>query len=187
MLSQLVDFVRYLQSLSEFCSLHRPAVLDLLGRQMHNNSAAFNQAAGFDSPNTTRQTSRRYPLSGGIVTSAIPCYTFSYGEQGNGRPCACWKRVVQSANPFLLFPAFTFSSVKRGFKTQHEKVSIIMRKIRKGYARPLISRSIRSFDSLADAGRFIDRLTASHSNDYRFNIVQNGTRWTVCNVISGEV
>ena len=77
--------------------------------------------------------------------------------------------------------------MKRGFKTQFEKVHIIMRKIRKGYARPLISRSIRSFDSLADAGRFIDRLTASNINDYRFNIVQNGARWTVCNVISGEV
>ena len=162
-------------------------LIDTMTQNPQNNPAAFNQAAGFDSPNTTRQTSRRYPLSGGIVTSAIPCYTFSYGEQGNGRPCACWKRVVQSVNLFLLFPAFTFDSVKRGLKTQHEKVSIIMRKIRKGYARPLISRSIRSFDSLADAGRFIDRLTASHSNDYRFNIVQNGTRWTVCNVISGEV
>lgn len=186
MLSRLVNFVRYLQSLSEFCSLHRPAVLDLLGRQMHNKSAAFNQAAGFSSPNTIRQTSRRYPLSGGIFTSAIPCCTFPTGNRGTGGLAPAGSDC-QSANPFLLFPAFTFSSVKRGVKTQSEKVSIIMRKIRKGYARPLISRSIRSFDSLADAGRFIDRLTASHSSDYRFNIVQNGARWTVCNVISGEV
>ena len=170
-----------------YLSANRRILIDTLAQNLQNGLAAFNQAAGFDSPNTTRQTSRRYPLSGGVVTSAFPCYTFSYGEQGNGRPCACWKRVVQSVNPFLLFPAFTFDSVKRGFKTQHEKVHIIMRKIRKGYARPLISRSIRSFDSLADAGRFIDRLTASNINDYRFNIVQNGTRWTVCNVISGEV
>ncbi|MDO5638595.1 MAG: hypothetical protein Q4G28_01860 [Neisseria sp.] len=62
-----------------------------------------------------------------------------------------------------------------------------MTQIRKGYSRPLISRSIRSFDTLADAGRFVDRLTAANRNDYRFNIVQNGSRWTVCNVVAGGV
>lgn len=183
----LMQFLSTYQAFSGDMGVNRRILLDVLMRFGQNLTAAFNQAAGFDSPNTTRQTSRRYPISGGIVTSASPCCTFSYGEQGNGRLYACWKRVVQSVNPFLLFPALTFDSVKRGIKNQHEKVHIIMRKIRKGYSRPLISRSIRSFDSLADAGRFIDRLTASNTNDYRFNIVQNGTRWTVCNVISGEV
>ncbi|QMT44197.1 hypothetical protein [Neisseria dentiae] len=182
----LMQFLSTYQAFSGDMGVNRRILLDVLIRRLHNESAAFNQAAGFSSPNTTWQTSRRYPISGGIVTSAFPCCTFSYGEQGNGRLYACWKHVVQSANPFLLFPALTFSSVKRGIKNQREKVHI-MRKIRKGYSRPLISRSIRSFDSLADAGRFIDRLTASNTNDYRFNIVQNGTRWTVCNVISGEV
>ena len=61
-----------------------------------------------------------------------------------------------------------------------------MSKIRKGYSRPLISRKIRSFDTLAEAGRFIDRL-AANANNYRFNIIQQDGRWTVCNVISGEV
>ena len=167
-------------------SINRCIFLDVLCRQMHNKSAVFNQAAGFDSPNTVRQTSRRYPLSGGIFTSAFPCCTFPTGNRGTGGFTPAGSNC-QSVNLFLLFPAFTFDSVKRGLKTQFEKVHIIMRKIRKGYARPLISRSIRSFDSLADAGRFIDRLTASNINDYRFNIVQNGARWTVCNVISGEV
>ncbi|MDO1508770.1 MULTISPECIES: hypothetical protein [unclassified Neisseria] len=182
----LMQFLSTYQAFSVDMGVNRRILLDVLIRRLQNESAAFNQAAGFDSPNTTWQTSRRYPLSGGVFTSAFPCCTFSYGEQGNGRLYACWKHVVQSVNPFLLFPALTFDSVKRGIKNQREKVHI-MRKIRKGYSRPLISRSIRSFDSLADAGRFIDRLTASNSNDYRFNIVQNGTRWTVCNVISGEV
>lgn len=182
----LIDFLSAYQACSNGGSINRRILLDLLGRRLHNESAAFNQSAGFSSPDTNRQTSRRYPLSGGVFTSAFPCCAFSYGEQGNGGLYARWIRFVQSANPFLLFPALTFSSVKRGSKNQTEKVHI-MRKIRKGYSRPLISRSIRSFDSLADAGRFIDRLTASNSNDYRFNIVQNGTRWTVCNVVSGEV
>ncbi|SUA44429.1 Uncharacterised protein [Neisseria zoodegmatis] len=182
----LMQFLSTYQAFSADMGVNRRILLDVLIRRLHNESAAFNQAAGFDSPNTTWQTSRRYPLSGGVFTSAFPCCTFSYGEQGHGGLYARWKHVVQSVNPFLLFPALTFDSVKRGIKNQREKVHI-MRKIRKGYSRPLISRSIRSFDSLADAGRFIDRLTASNSNDYRFNIVQNGTRWTVCNVISGEV
>lgn len=181
----LMQFLSTYQAFSGDMGVNRRILLDVLIRRLQNESAAFNQAAGFSSPNTVRQTSRRYPLSGGVFTSAFPCCTFPTGNRGTGGFMPAGTNC-QSANPFLLFPALTFSSVKRGFKTQFEKVHI-MRKIRKGYSRPLISRSIRSFDSLADAGRFIDRLTASNSNDYRFNIVQNGTRWTVCNVISGEV
>ena len=60
-----------------------------------------------------------------------------------------------------------------------------MSKIRKGYSRPLISRKIRSFDTLAEAGRFIDRLTAANRNDYAFNIIQQDGRWLVCSVIAG--
>ena len=62
-----------------------------------------------------------------------------------------------------------------------------MAKIRQHFTRPLISRSIRSFDTLPEAGRFIDRLTVANANNYRFNIIQQDGRWTVCNVISGEV
>lgn len=168
------------------CRVVSPILIDSIIQSAQNIPAAFNQAAGFDSPNTVRQTSRRYPLlSGGVITSAFPCCTFPTGNRGTGGLAPAGSNC-QSVNPFLLFPALTFDSVKRGCKNQFEKVHI-MRSIRKGYARPLISRSIRSFDSLAAAGRFIDRLTASNANDYRFNIVQNGTRWTVCRVVSGEV
>ena len=61
----------------------------------------------------------------------------------------------------------------------------IMTQIRKGYSRPLISRKIRSFATLADAGRFIDRLTEANRNDYAFNIIQQDGRWLVCSVIAG--
>ena len=62
-----------------------------------------------------------------------------------------------------------------------------MTQIRRAFTRPLVSRKIRSFDTLADAGRFIDRLTEANRNDYAFNIIQQYNRWTVCSVISGEV
>ncbi len=62
-----------------------------------------------------------------------------------------------------------------------------MAKTRQHFTRPLISRSLRSFDTLAEAGRFIDRLTQSNQNDYRFNIVQQGNRWNVCSIVSGGV
>ena len=63
----------------------------------------------------------------------------------------------------------------------------IMTQIRKAFSRPLISRKIRSFNTLAEAGRFIDRLTEANRNDYAFNIIQQGNCWVVCNVISGGV
>lgn len=179
-----------------FAHYHRPAgrhsvnlriLLDVLGRQMHNKPAAFNQAAGFSSPETVRQTSRHYPVMGGVIASAFPCCTFSYGEQGSGRPCACWKRTVQSANPFLLFPAFAFSSVKRGFKDQYEKVPI-MSKIRLGYSRPLVAHPLRTFPTLLQAAAFVDRLTAGNGAAYRFNIQQSAAdAWTVARVVSGGV
>lgn len=167
-------------------SASRCILIDRMRQTAQNIRVAFNQATGFSSPNTTWQTSRRYPLSGGVFTSAFPCCTFSNGKQGNGRPCACWKHVVQSANPFLLFPTHTFSSVKAGLKNQREKVHLIMTKIRQGYSRPLIIHSIRNFSSLSEACRFVDRLTASNGSPYRFNIQQTAPdSWTVSRVVSG--
>ena len=118
-----------------------------------------------------------------IFTSAIPCYTFSNGKQGR----EALRLLVRTASLLtrLLFPAHTFSSVAAGLITQFEKVLTIMTKIRKGYSRPLISRKIRSFATLADAGRFIDRLTEANRNDYAFNIIQQDGRWLVCSVIAG--
>ncbi len=63
-----------------------------------------------------------------------------------------------------------------------------MTKIRKHFTRPIIiSRPIRSFDLLTAAGLFIDCLTVSNGQDYRFNIIQQGSSRTVCSVISEEV
>ena len=85
--------------------------------------------------------------------------------------------------PLSCRPAFR--SAKR--LTLTESKGNIMTQIRKGYSRPLISRKIRSFSTLAEAGRFIDRLTEANRNDYAFNIIQQDNRWTVCSVISGGV
>ena len=63
-----------------------------------------------------------------------------------------------------------------------------MTKIRQGYSRPLVSHPIRTFPSLIQAAAFIDRLTASRADHYRFNIQQSATdKWTVCRVVSGGV
>ena len=59
--------------------------------------------------------------------------------------------------------------------------------IRKTYTRPLISRKIRSFATLAEAACFIDRLTEANRNDYAFHIIPHDNRWTVCSVISEGV
>jgi len=63
-----------------------------------------------------------------------------------------------------------------------------MRNIRKGFSRPLVSHPIRTFPSLIQAAAFIDRLTATRTDQYRFNIQQSAAdKWTVCRVVSGGV
>ena len=160
--------------------------LDASLKHPQKKLVAFNRATGFSSPlQFGRQAAKAYQRASGIFTSAIPCYTFSNGKQGR----EALRLLVRTASLLtrLLFPAHTFSSVAAGLITQFEKVLTIMTKIRKGYSRPLISRKIRSFATLADAGRFIDRLTEANRNDYAFNIIQQDNRWTVCSVISGGV
>lgn len=185
MLSQ-IQYLAHLLSVSDGLVLPRCRLwLDGQAKQPQNKPVAFNRATGFSSPLQLGRQAAFKPLSGGVVTSAFPCCTFPTGNRGTGGLAPAGSSC-QSANPFLLFPAHTFSSVVAGLKNQLEKVRI-MTKIRKGYSRPLISRSIRSFDTLAEAGRFIDRLTVVNANDYRFNIIQQDGRWTVCNVVSGGV
>ncbi|UOO81607.1 hypothetical protein LVJ83_11880 [Uruburuella testudinis] len=58
--------------------------------------------------------------------------------------------------------------------------------IRSAFTRPIISQKIRSFDTLAEAGRHIERLQRIN-RPYRFNIIQAGRRWCVCRIVSGEV
>lgn len=80
----LMQFLSTYQAFSGDMGVNRRILLDVLIRRLQNKSAAFNQAAGFSSPNTNRQTSRRYPISGGVFTSAFPCCTFPTGNRGTG-------------------------------------------------------------------------------------------------------
>lgn len=151
----------------------------------HNPPVAFNRATGFSSPETTRQTSRRYPISGGIFTSAFfPLLHLSRGGRG-GRPCACRGRVARSANPPLSAPPSRLAAWARAYRPD-TKGNNIMPKIRRAFSRPLISQKLRTFRNLRKACRYIDRLTVSDASAYRFNIVQQGRTWTVCRVVAGE-
>ena len=159
--------------------------LDASLKHPQNKLVAFNRATGFSSPlQFGRQAAKAYQRASGIFTSAIPCYTFSNGKQGR----EALRLLVRTASlsTRLLFPAYTFDSVTAGLNNPVRKGNT-MTQIRKGYSRPLISKKIRSFATLAEAGRFIDRLTAANRNDYAFNIIQQDNRWTVCSVISGGV
>ena len=151
----------------------------------HNPPVAFNRATGFSSPKTTWQTSRRYPISGGIFTSAFfPLLHLSRGGRG-GRPCACREHVARSANPPLSAPPSRLAAWARAYRP-NVKGNNIMPKIRRAFSRPLISQKLRTFRNLREACRYIDRLTVSDASAYRFNIVQQGRTWTVCRGIAGE-
>ena len=106
-------------------------LLDRLNSGLQNVSAVFNQAARFSSLKTTRQTRRRFPLSGGIFTSAFPLLYLFQWETGAGGFVPAGN-VLSSLLTRLLFPARPFSSGKAGLKNQHEKVNNIMKSIRKG-------------------------------------------------------
>lgn len=160
-------------------------LVDTAARNPQNSPVAFHQAAGFDSPNTKWQTSRPKPFIGGIFTSAFPCCTFPTGNRGTGGLAPAGFTLSSLSTRFLLFPALTFDSVKRGFKTQSEKVHIIMAVIRKGYSRPLITQSIRNFSSLSEASRYIDGRLKDKPK-HCFNIQQTAPdTWTVARVVSG--
>ena len=152
----------------------------------HNPLVAFNRATGFSSPKTVRQTSRRYPISGGIFTSAFfPLLHLSLRGGRGGRPCACRERTARSANPPLSVPPSRLAACRWAFRPSM-KGNNIMPKIRRAFSRPLISQKLRTFRNLREACRYIDRLTVSDASAYRFNIVQQGRTWTVCRVIAGE-
>lgn len=159
-------------------------LLDRLNSGLQNASAAFNQAARFSSLKTTRQTSRRFPLSGGIFTSAFPLLYLFQWETGAGGFVPAGN-VLSSLLTRLLFPARPFSSGKAGLKNQHEKVNNIMKSIRKGYSRPLITHSIRKFPTLGGAYHHALRLTAANKQ-CRFALEQTQSgAWTVARIVSG--
>ena len=122
----------------------------------HNNCIAFNQAMGFSSPNQSGRRAARCLFACGVFVSVIPCCAFSMGSKGVGDFMSAGS-LCQSANPFLLFPAFMFSSVNGVCKNQSEKV-FIMAKIRQAFTRPFISQKIRSFNQLSDASACVARL-----------------------------
>ena len=93
--------------------------------------------------------------------------------------------VLSSLSTRLLFPARLFDSGKAGLKNQHEKVNNIMKSIRKGYSRPLITHSIRKFPTLGGAYHHALRLTAANKQ-CRFALEQTQSgAWTVARIVSG--
>lgn len=165
-------------------SVNLRILLDRLNDGLQNTFAAFNQAARFDSLKTTRQTSRRFPLSGGIFTSAFPLLYLFQWETGAGGFVPAGN-VLSSLSTRLLFPARLFDSGKAGLKNQHEKVNNIMKSIRKGYSRPLITHSIRKFPTLGSAYHHALRLTAANKQ-CRFALEQTQSgAWTVARIVSG--
>ena len=147
--------------------------------------ACFNKPPRFAVLNKSADKAAINSLLSGVFTSAYPLVLpFVFGKTGRGgyMPDGFDLPLLRTL-PLSCRPAFR--SAKR--LTLTESKGNIMTQIRKGYSRPLISRKIRSFDTLAEAGRFIDRLTEANRNDYAFNIIQQDNRWTVCSVISGGV
>ena len=122
-------------------------------------------------------------LLSGVFTSAYPLVLPFMVGRGKVR--------LSRAGSFCQFltpcPLLAAHRVRTESGKEAKTKGNIMTQIRKGYSRPLISRKIRSFSTLAEAGRFIDRLTEANRNDYAFNIIQQDNRWTVCSVISGGV
>ena len=165
-------------------SVNLRILLDRLNDGLQNTFTAFNQAARFDSLKTTRQTSRRFPLSGGIFTSAFPLLYLFQWETGAGGFVPAGN-VLSSLSTRLLFPTRLFDSGKAGLKNQHEKVNNIMKSIRKGYSRPLITHSIRKFPTLGSAYHHALRLTAANKQ-CRFALEQTQSgAWTVARIVSG--
>ena len=145
--------------------------------------ACFNKPPRFAVLNKSADKAAINSLLSGVFTSAYPLVLpFVFGKTGRGgyMPDGFDLPLLRTL-PLSCRPAFR--SAKR--LTLTESKGNIMTQIRKGYSRPLISRKIRSFSTLAEAGRFIDRLTEANRNDYAFNIIQQDNRWTVCSVISG--
>ncbi|UOO87056.1 hypothetical protein [Neisseria arctica] len=160
-------------------------LLDTGGKPRQYSAIGFNQPTSRGKlAQIGRQAAGNSNSLSGVFTSAYPLVLpFAMVGGGKVRPSRAGS-ICRFSTPCPLLAAHR---VETESGKEAKSKGTIMPKIRKGYSRPLISRSIRSFDSLAEAGRFIDRLTSCNANDYRFNIVQNGTRWTVCNVISGGV
>ena len=145
--------------------------------------ACFNKPPRFAVLNKSADKAAINSLLSGVFTSAYPLVLPFMVGRGKVRLCRAGSDC-QFLTPCLMLAAHrvrTESGKEANLKGN------IMTQIRKAFSRPLISRKIRSFNTLAEAGRFIDRLTEANRNDYAFNIIQQGNCWVVCNVISGGV
>ena len=145
--------------------------------------ACFNKPPRFAVLNKSADKAAINSLLSGVFTSAYPLVLPFMVGRGKVRLCRAGS-FCQFLTPCPLLAAHR---VRTESGKEAKTKGNIMTQIRKGYSRPLISRKIRSFSTLAEAGRFIDRLTEANRNDYAFNIIQQDNRWTVCSVISGGV
>ena len=159
--------------------------LDASLKHPQNKLVAFNRATGFSSPlQFGRQAAKAYQRASGIFTSAYPL-VLPFAMVGRGKVRLC--RAGSDCQFLSPCPLLAAHRLRTESGKEANLKGNIMTQIRRAFTRPLVSRKIRSFDTLADAGRFIDRLTEANRNDYAFNIIQQYNRWTVCSVISGEV
>ena len=145
--------------------------------------ACFNKPPRFAVLNKSADKAAINSLLSGVFTSAYPLVLPFMVGRGKVRLCRAGS-FCQFLTPCPLLAAHR---VRTESGKEAKTKGNIMTQIRKAFSRPLISRKIRSFNTLAEAGRFIDRLTEANRNDYAFNIIQQDNRWTVCSVISGGV
>ena len=159
-----------------------PDVIDKQAPRGQDVAVVFNHATSFDRL-TYRQTSRpSSQIVSGVFTSAHHATSapFSGGQwQGGYTPAGSFCR---SANPAICLPPNTFSSVTAA--NRPERKGHIMT-TRKAFSRPIIAHPLRTFPNLLQASAFVDRLTDSNNDAYRFNIQQTPTGWTVARVVSG--
>ena len=159
--------------------------IDNHSQHQQNALIGFNQPT---SPEKLAQSGRHAAntpqRASGIFTSAYPL-VLPFAMVGRGKVRLC--RAGSDCQFLTPCPLLAAHRLRTESGKEANLKGNIMTQIRRAFTRPLVSRKIRSFDTLADAGRFIDRLTEANRNDYAFNIIQQYNRWTVCSVISGEV
>lgn len=127
-----------------------------------------------------RQSALNSFLSG-IFTSAYPLVLpFAMAGRGKVRPSRAGS-LCQFLTPCPLPAAHR---VRTGSGTPAITKGHTMT-TRKAFSRPIIAHPLRTFPNLIQASAFVDRLTASNTAGYRFNIQQHGNAWTVARVVSG--
>lgn len=143
---------------------------------------AFNSAASFGRLIHNGRQAADNSLLSGVFTSATSAMCAPYGGQWQGG-LAPAGTLCQSSNPAICPPPQSFGSDLRALKTITK--GFIMATIRKAFSRPIIAHPLRTFPTIIQAAAFVDRMTASNADAYRFNITQDGSRWTVSRVIRG--